>query len=103
MPSPYANVRFGGIRQRTDTLKKSSDPEWLCSFEFNLSSDIIGHRRRRRALRTRGLSITISSKDRFSSIFLGQINWPLDQLFQPNQPLAFEDNQVRLAKKKITC
>lgn len=109
IPNPYVNVRCGGIRQRTDTIKKSADPEWLCTFEFNLSNDIIGHKKRLRALKRHGLSVTVYSKDRFSSIFLGQINWSLDQLFPSSasssqqQPqtqqeetssFAFDDNNV---------
>ncbi|KAI9477809.1 MAG: phosphatidylserine decarboxylase-domain-containing protein [Benjaminiella poitrasii] len=92
IPNPYANVRCGGIRQRTDTIKKSTDPEWLCSFEFNLSNDIIGHKRRRRAFKKQGLSIAVFSKDRFSSIFLGKVSWSLDRLFPPQSSLGFEDN-----------
>ncbi|CEP17413.1 hypothetical protein [Parasitella parasitica] len=92
IPNPYVNVRFGSIRQRTDTVKKSSDPEWLCSFEFNLSNDIIGHKKRLRALKKQGLSITVFSKDRFSSIFLGQTNWSLDEMFScPADQFAFDD------------
>lgn len=95
IPNPYVNVSCGGIRQRTDTIKKSADPEWLCTFEFNLSDDIIGHKKRLRALKNHGLNITVYSKDRFSSIFLGQISWSLDQLFQQSQSLAFDDNNVK--------
>ncbi|KAI8643087.1 phosphatidylserine decarboxylase-domain-containing protein [Parasitella parasitica] len=91
IPNPYVNVRFGSIRQRTDTIKKSSDPEWLCSFEFNLSNDIIGHKKRLKALKKQGLSITAFSKDRFSSIFLGQASWPLDEMFSRPDQFAFDD------------
>ncbi|KAI9258589.1 phosphatidylserine decarboxylase-domain-containing protein [Helicostylum pulchrum] len=94
IPNPYVNVRCGGIRQRTDTIKKSSDPEWLCTFEFNLSNDIIGHKKRLRALKNHGLSVTVYSKDRFSSIFLGQVSWSFDQLFQ-NQSIAFDENTAK--------
>lgn len=97
IPNPYANVHFGGIRQRTDTIKKSADPEWLCTFEFNLSSDIIGHKKRLRALKTHGLSITVYSKDRFSSIFLGQVSWSPEQLFsnQSSSSLVFDENTAK--------
>ncbi|KAI8988405.1 phosphatidylserine decarboxylase-domain-containing protein [Mycotypha africana] len=93
--SPYANVCCGGIRHRTDTLKKSSNPEWNCIFEFNLSNDILGHKRRLRALKKQGLSITVYSKDRFSSIFLGQINLSLDQLFKQNESMTFEKSHPK--------
>ncbi|RCH89304.1 hypothetical protein CU098_000029, partial [Rhizopus stolonifer] len=93
-PSPFVDVCFGGIRHRTDTIKKSSDPAWDCSFEFNLSSDILGHKKRMRALKRHGLTFNVYSKDRFTSIFLGRVNWPLDQLFEPNQT-AFEENEAK--------
>lgn len=93
VPNPYVNVRCGGIRHRTDTIKKTFDPEWLCTFEFNLSNDVIGHKKRLRALKNHGLSVTVYSKDRFSSIFLGQVSWSFDQLFQ-NQSIAFDENNV---------
>ncbi|CAO3631488.1 unnamed protein product [Mucor hiemalis] len=92
--NPYANIHFGGIRQRTDTIKKSADPEWLCTFEFNISSDIISHKKRLRALKKHGLSITVYSKDRFSSIFLGQVSLSPEQLFA-NQPFAFEESNAK--------
>jgi phosphatidylserine decarboxylase len=75
-------------------LKKSTDPEWLCSFEFNLSNDIINHKKRLNALKKQGLVITVYSKDRFSSIFLGQISWSLEELFEPDQSVLFQDNTV---------
>lgn len=92
--NPYANIHFGGIRQRTDAIKKSADPEWLCTFEFNISSDIISHKKRLRALKKHGLSITVYSKDRFSSIFLGQLSLSPEQLFA-NQPFAFDESNAK--------
>ncbi|KAG1083886.1 hypothetical protein G6F42_022026 [Rhizopus arrhizus] len=80
-----------GIRQRTDTIRKSSDPEWLCSFEFNISNDIMGHRKRIQALKKHGLSITVFNKDRFSSIFLGQTSWSLEEMFSSPDQIAFDD------------
>ena len=56
--------------------------------------DIVGHKKRLRALLNHGLYITVYSKDRFSSIFLGQISWSPEQLFA-NQPLAFDQSVVK--------
>ncbi|KAL7315229.1 phosphatidylserine decarboxylase [Mucor circinelloides] len=95
IPNPYVNVRCGGIRQRTDTIRKSSDPEWLCSFEFNISNDIMGHRKRTRALKKHGLSITVFNKDRFSSIFLGQTSWSLEEMFSSPDQIAFDDTTAK--------
>ncbi|KAI8997376.1 phosphatidylserine decarboxylase-domain-containing protein [Pilobolus umbonatus] len=101
-PNPYASVRFGGIRQRTDIIKKSAEPEWLCTFDFNLSNDIIGHRRRLRALRKYGLSVSIFGKDRFSAVFLGQVGWTLDKIFEENKPIAFEEMKPKWYPLAVT-
>lgn len=88
-------VRCGGIRQRTDAIKKTFDPEWSCQLEVNLTTDILQHKRRLRAFKKHGLCLAVYSKDKFSSIFLGQCSWSLDQLFTDNA-ISFEDSQVGL-------
>ncbi|CEJ02411.1 hypothetical protein RMCBS344292_16417 [Rhizopus microsporus] len=94
IPNPYVTVRCGGIRQRTDMRRKTFDPEWLCDLEINLTSDIMNQKKRRRALKKHGLCLAVYSKDKFSSIFLGQCSWQLDQLFTDDQASwAFEDNE----------
>ncbi|EIE86605.1 hypothetical protein G6F46_004429 [Rhizopus delemar] len=92
VPNPYVTVRCGGIRQRTDAIKKTFDPEWSCQLEVNLTTDILQHKRRLRAFKKHGLCLAVYSKDKFSSIFLGQCSWSLDQLFTDNA-ISFEDSQ----------
>ncbi|KAI9265639.1 phosphatidylserine decarboxylase-domain-containing protein [Sporodiniella umbellata] len=93
VPNPYVTVRCGGTRQRTDTIKKMLDPEWACELEINLN-DIVQHKKRLNALKKNGLCLSVYSKDKFSSIFLGQCSWPVDQLFTEDQPSwIYEDCQ----------
>jgi phosphatidylserine decarboxylase len=47
-----------------------------------------------RDLKKNGLNVAVYSKDRFSSIFIGQVAFPLEQLFADEQPLSFEENNV---------
>ncbi|KAG1457459.1 hypothetical protein G6F56_006600 [Rhizopus delemar] len=93
IPNPYVTVRCGGIRQRTDTVKKIFDPEWACELEISLN-EVVQHKKRLRALKKNGLCLAVYSKDKFSSIFLGQCRWSLDQLFTEDQSSwTYEDSQ----------
>ncbi|KAI8337797.1 phosphatidylserine decarboxylase-domain-containing protein [Blakeslea trispora] len=67
----YAIVRCLNHRSRTHVAKKTSQPNWSCSFDMPL----LGARRQKTKQRQwkQGVIITVCSKDRFRSQFLGQI------------------------------
>ncbi|RCI03615.1 hypothetical protein CU098_008171 [Rhizopus stolonifer] len=73
----YAIVRCLNHRSRTHVAKKSSQPNWSCSFDMPL----MGARRRKTKQRQwkQGMVITVCSKDRFRSQFLGQIQLPFPE------------------------
>lgn len=66
------------------------------------------YKKRQRALVRHGLSITVYSKDRFSSIFLGQATWSLDRLPYALQseatwfPLSLENNKKKTRSQLTT-
>ncbi|CAO3592738.1 unnamed protein product [Absidia cylindrospora] len=76
--NPYAIVSCAGRRERTHAIKQTSDPDWTTTFDFSMDS-ILGHRRKQMAL-TQGITITLCSKDRFKSVFLGQYRLSLQEL-----------------------
>ncbi|KAI8149457.1 phosphatidylserine decarboxylase-domain-containing protein [Fennellomyces sp. T-0311] len=78
--NPYAIVSCAGHKQRTHVVRKSKDPEWHCTFDIRLPRT----RRKRRLFWTHGVVITLCTKDRFKSVFLGQIRFPIDGLFADN-------------------
>ncbi|KAI8071282.1 phosphatidylserine decarboxylase-domain-containing protein [Gongronella butleri] len=82
--NPYAIVSCAGQRQRTHAIKQTYDPEWATTFDFPLDA-ILGRRRRQIAL-THGISITVCSKDRFKSVFLGQCRFSLQDLTALDAP-----------------
>ncbi|KAI8375333.1 phosphatidylserine decarboxylase-domain-containing protein [Choanephora cucurbitarum] len=90
---PYAQITYGGIKHKTDTIKKTQQPNWNCSFEFDLN-DILSHKRRARSLKDHGLTLSIYNKDRFTSVFLGQTHWSLEELFS-GQSVAYEENSAK--------
>ncbi|KAI8333672.1 phosphatidylserine decarboxylase-domain-containing protein [Chlamydoabsidia padenii] len=76
--NPYVIVSCGGRRERTHAIKQTSDPDWSTTFDFPLDG-ILGHRRKQMAL-TQGITLTICSKDRFKSVFIGQYRLSLQDL-----------------------
>ncbi|KAI8380267.1 phosphatidylserine decarboxylase-domain-containing protein [Blakeslea trispora] len=90
---PYAEVTLGGIKHKTEAIKKSQKPNWNCSFEFDLN-DILNHKRRANALKDHGLTLAVYNKDRFTSVFLGQASWALEELLR-DQSVAYEENSAK--------
>ena len=58
-------------------MKKSEDPDWQCTVDIKLPRT----RRKRRLFWTHGIVATVCSKDRFKSVFLGQVRFPIESLF----------------------
>ncbi|ORX42923.1 hypothetical protein DM01DRAFT_1340909 [Hesseltinella vesiculosa] len=82
--NPYAIISCAGQRQRTHAIKQTYDPEWSTTFDFPLDA-ILGRRRRQISL-TQGVAITLCSKDRFKSVFLGQCRLSLQDLMPFHAP-----------------
>ncbi|KAI8342591.1 phosphatidylserine decarboxylase-domain-containing protein [Chlamydoabsidia padenii] len=82
--NPYAIISCAGRRERTHAIKQTSDPDWTTTFDFYLDT-ILGHRRKQMAL-TQGITITLCSKDRFKSVFLGRYRLSLQELMGYQQP-----------------
>lgn len=102
--NPYAIVSCAGQRQRTQVVKKSGDPEWDCTFDFRIfGNHARSNRRRLRLLWSRGLMVSVWAKDRFRSVFLGQVQIPVEGLFEDSENIAFEDEtrKVRIGEKGI--
>ncbi|OBZ83929.1 Phosphatidylserine decarboxylase proenzyme 3 [Choanephora cucurbitarum] len=80
----YAIVRCLNHRSRTHVAKKTSQPNWSCSFDMPL----LGARRQKTKRRQwkQGVVITVCSKDRFRSQFLGQT-----QLCFTEQAILYHD------------
>ncbi|KAI7854427.1 phosphatidylserine decarboxylase-domain-containing protein [Circinella umbellata] len=75
--NPYVIISCAGQRQRTHVVKKSEDPDWQCTVDIKLPRT----RRKRRLFWTHGIVATVCSKDRFKSVFLGQVRFPIESLF----------------------
>ncbi|CAO3648036.1 unnamed protein product [Mucor hiemalis] len=71
----YAIVRCLNQRNRTQVLRRSNNPNWQCTFDIPLFSLL---NKRKTKQWHRGVIITVCSKDRFRSQFLGKIQLPLD-------------------------
>ncbi|KAF7721781.1 hypothetical protein EC973_004133 [Apophysomyces ossiformis] len=90
--NPYTIVSLNGQRERTHVVKKTADPEWHCTFDFQLF-DPMEERSKQGMLWSHGLSLTVCSKDRFKSIYLGQFQLPLEQMFDDTEVIEFDDEK----------
>lgn len=95
-PNSFAVVRCAGQQQRTHVVKRSSEPEYHCTFDVRLSGNRSrGTRRRLRLLLSRGLVISVCDRDRFKSVYLGQVRLPADELFGETDPIAYEQAEPK--------
>ncbi|KAG0186490.1 hypothetical protein DFQ28_007720 [Apophysomyces sp. BC1034] len=98
--NPYTVVSISGQRERTHVIRKTADPEWLCTFDFQLF-DLVRHKSKQGMLWSHGLSLTVCSKDRFKSMYLGQLQLPLEQMFDDIESIEFHDekNELQAARQ----
>lgn len=75
-------------RNRTQVIKKSSEPNWQCTFDLSLISLLsYNHKKSTKRQWNQGIIITICSKDRFRSQFLGQIQLPFTDVEEEDELL----------------
>lgn len=95
-------VRCAGQQQRTHVVKRSSEPEYHCTFDVRLSGNRSrGTRRRLRLLLSRGLVISVCDRDRFKSVYLGQVRLPADELFGETDPIAYEQAEASVDERHV--
>ncbi|KAI9032676.1 phosphatidylserine decarboxylase-domain-containing protein [Phycomyces nitens] len=96
LANPYAIVSCAGQRHQTHVVQQSADPDWSCTFDLPLVDKEFG-RKQQHLLWSNGLVVTVCDKVRFRSTYLGQVQLPVEHLFEPKDVLGFDDagNETR--------
>ncbi|KAI7872490.1 hypothetical protein BDF14DRAFT_1753934 [Spinellus fusiger] len=91
----YAIVSCAGQRHQTHIVKNTTDPEWSTTFDLPLIHENFS-KKQQQLLWKHGLVVTLCAKEHFRSTYLGQVQLPVDHLFDKEDPLAFSatENQV---------
>lgn len=81
---PYAVVSNGTESHTSQVIPKTLNPEWNFSCDLHLTPE------------SSRVSIVLWDKDQFKSDFLGQISFPVAELFKDGKPVGFheEGNEV---------
>ncbi|GAB5589507.1 phosphatidylserine decarboxylase [Umbelopsis nana] len=78
---PYAVVSNGTESHTSQVIPKTLNPEWNFSCDLHLTAE------------SSRVSIVLWDKDQFKSDFLGQISFPVAELFKDGKPVGFHEER----------